>query len=96
MGAVRILDSVTVPTSLTSLASSGQLNNDAVINGIKQYTRINLGNDDEIVIEGPSQIYVSGDVILGNGASMVIDANNDAGRGAHRHARLDMHLCGNR
>ncbi len=67
-----ILDSVTVPAWLAAMGSSGTIDNDATISSSGKYSEINLGNSEEIDIEGDVVLYVTGDVLLGNDAEITV------------------------
>jgi len=66
------LDSVTAPSSLTSIGSLGKLSGGDVTTSGK-YDKIDLGNKKTITIKGPVTLYVTGDVSLGNGAQIIVD-----------------------
>jgi len=55
-----------------SAAGSGDITDDVTITQSGQYGRINLGNPETLVIDGTVELYVTGDVVLGNGARIEI------------------------
>ena len=71
-----ILDSVTVPAWLTAMALGGTITNDTTISSSDKYSGINLGNGEEIEIEGDVVLYITGDILLKNSAKIII--NDDA------------------
>ena len=66
------LDSVEVPGWLAGMPSKGILKNNATITTSGRYDKIDLGNSEELKIEGDVKIYVSGDIILGNDSAIEI------------------------
>jgi len=70
----QVLPSVTVPTALAALSSSGTLT-DGNVTASAKYTKIDLGNSAIVRIKGPVSLYVTGDIKLGNSAQIIIDGN---------------------
>ena len=71
-GADNPLPSVVVPGALASASSQGQIRNDITISSSGKYSNINLGNSEALTIEGDIELYVTGDVVLGNSAEIRI------------------------
>ncbi len=72
------LTSVVVPSHIQALPSSGTLKKNATIKTSKKYDKINLGNSKKVTIEGQVEIYVVGDVILGNSVDFDISKSNNS------------------
>ncbi len=68
------IPSITVPTALAALPSSGTLT-DGDVTASAKYTKIDLGNSATVTIKGPVSLYVTGDIKLGNSAEIIIDNN---------------------
>jgi hypothetical protein len=78
-----VLPSVTVPDSLTMMASGGDIKNDTTLSSSGKYSSINLGNSEVLDINEPVFLYITGSITLGNNAKIVIgdpniDPDNDA------------------
>jgi hypothetical protein len=63
---------VTVPAFMQALPSSGILKDGGQISGTRKYSGIDLKNGKKIVIQGPTTLYVTGDVLFGNSAGIEI------------------------
>ncbi len=76
------LPSVVVPDYLDSMSSGGDIKNDLTISTSGKYDDIDLGNNEELIIDEPVELYITGDITLGNGAKIIIggasDTDNDA------------------
>jgi hypothetical protein len=75
------LASIKVPTYLQVLPSSGSITNSMTLSGIGKYDDISLDGGETITIDGPTIVYVIGDVVLDNSSVLkVVDAatNPDA------------------
>jgi hypothetical protein len=72
----NVLPQITVPAWLASLPSSGTIQNDATITNSGRYDSIDLKNNKILLIDGDIDLYVTGEIVLGNSAQMQI--NNDA------------------
>ncbi len=68
------IPSITVPTALAALPSSGTLT-DGNVTASAKYTKIDLGNNATVTIKGPVSLYVTGDILLGKSAEIIIDNN---------------------
>jgi len=68
------IPSITMPTALAALPSGGTLTGGDVTASAK-YTKIDLGNSATVTIKGPVNLYVTGDILLGKSAEIVIDNN---------------------
>jgi hypothetical protein len=66
--------SITVPAALAALLSSGTLTDGNVTTSAK-YTKIDLNAFKTVTIKGPVSLYVTGDILLGNSAQIIIDNN---------------------
>jgi hypothetical protein len=73
---VNVLPPITVPQWLQSLPSSGTIQNDSTITNSARYDSIDLKNNKTLLIDGDVNLYVTGEIILGNSAEVQID--NDA------------------
>jgi len=72
-----VMQPITVPEWLESLASSGAIPNDTTITTSARYSSIDLGNSETVTISGGDIIlYITGDITLGNSAELGIE--NDA------------------
>ncbi|MCF7957565.1 MAG: hypothetical protein K9M57_03855 [Phycisphaerae bacterium] len=76
---------VQVPHALSTRGSSGVLNNTTTINANGKYDSIDLGNRETVRIEGEVELYITGDINLGNAAAIEIAPN----------AKLTLFLGGN-
>ncbi len=77
----QYLPAVTVPAEILALSSSGTINGNTTISSDKKYNSINLGNSEKITVDGNVRLYITGDITLGNSASIeLVDeaANPDA------------------
>ena len=72
----NILPSVTVPAYLQSAASGGTINNNKTITTSGKYDEIDLGNSKEIKVSGPVELYITGDINLGNSTKIELDDSN--------------------
>jgi hypothetical protein len=72
----NVLPQITVPAWLASLPSSGTIQNDATITNSGRYDSIDLKNNKILLIDGDINLYVTGEIVLGNSAQMQI--NDDA------------------
>ncbi len=76
------LPDVTVPSWLVASPSGGVVKNATTISTSGRLEGINVGNNEVIVIDEPVTLYVTGDITLGNDASLQIggpgDTDNDA------------------
>jgi hypothetical protein len=88
MTETQTLPSITVPASLTSMPSQGQLKTDTTLRTSAKYDSIKLGNGKVIIIDGPVSLYVTGDIRLDNGAEIRIVGTNP-------NASLKLYLGGN-
>ncbi len=70
------LPSVTVPEWLASLPSGGTIKNNTNISSSGKYDEIDLKNSGVVTVNGDVQLYIVGDVTLGNSAS--VDVENGA------------------
>ena len=71
------LESIKVLSSIEDLPSQGTLKSGDVIASGK-YDKIDLGNSDVVTIKGDVTLYVTGDVILGNSAQIIVDGTSDS------------------
>ena len=67
------MPAVTVPKALNDLPLRPPPSKAAVISGLAKFESINLGKGDSITINGPAEIYVTGDVALANSAEIKIN-----------------------
>ena len=70
------LPSVSVPTWLALLPSQGDIEDPNTITTSGKYDSINLGNSEVLTISGPVTLYITDDIILGNGAAIEINPNS--------------------
>ncbi|MBN1973708.1 MAG: hypothetical protein JW787_08725 [Sedimentisphaerales bacterium] len=74
MSSAQTLESVTVPPLIDSLPSQGTLEEgDVLVSG--KYESIDLGNNKTVTIKGDVTLYVTGDIILGNSAQIIVDGD---------------------
>ena len=71
-----VMQPITVPESLESLFSNGSIQDDTTISTSARYSGINLGNSEAVTVNGDIELYITGDIILGNSAELRIE--NDA------------------
>ena len=71
------LPQITVPEWLASLPSSGTINSNKTISSSSKYDKIDLGISKVITIKGQVNLYIVGDIILGNAAELRITDAND-------------------
>jgi len=90
--ASNTLASVTVPSSLTSLPSSGALSliNSATktLNSSAQYSSINISNSSILTINGPVSLYVTGNISISNSSQITVVKTNP-------NASLTIYIGGN-
>lgn len=79
---------VAVPTALESAFSEGSINESDTISSSGKYESIDLGKNDVLYIDGNVQLYVTGDIHLGQAARIEINTENP-------NARLTLYLGGN-
>jgi len=77
-----------VPEWLDSMPSQGTINSEGSITTSGKYDGISLGKGDEVIIDGPVTLYVTGDIGLSNSAQLQI--NND-----NPNASLTLYMGGN-
>jgi len=63
---------VEVPDALNDSSSLGSINNTSTITTSGKYDSINLGNSETLRIEGNVELYIVGDIDLGNSAAIEI------------------------
>jgi hypothetical protein len=64
---------VTVPADLTAGPDNGQINSTRTISTSGRYTTIDLGNAEKLTINGAVELYITGNVSLGNSAEIRIN-----------------------
>ncbi len=70
---------VEVPAALAGAVTQGTINGPQTITTSGKYSGINLGKDDVLTIDGDVQLYVTGDIGLGQAARIEVNtANPDA------------------
>lgn len=84
----QTLPSVTVPSGLQSLSSSGSITGDTILTGSGKYDQIYLGNSNTVTAEGPVEIYITGNLYLGNSSVIEVDNSNP-------NSSLTIYLAGN-
>jgi hypothetical protein len=68
-----------VPDYLKALPSLGNINNDTTLSSNAKIDRINLSNSKVLTIDGDVELYVTGDITLGNNAHIdVVTTDPDA------------------
>lgn len=73
------LSPVTVPAWLGSMSSGGEIKDSTTLTTSGKYSKIDLGNNETLTIDGPVKIYVAGKVDLGNSAEIqIVDTNPNA------------------
>lgn len=85
------LQTVTVPQWLENMPSQGTIKNSATISSSGRYDGIKIGTNKVITIDEPVSLYVTGDIVLGNGAKFIIGGAADD----DHDASLIMYLAGN-
>ena len=70
------LPPITVPVWLAGLPSEGEIKNSTTLTTSGKYSKIDLGNEEKLTIDGPVKIYVTGKVELGNSAEIQIVGTN--------------------
>lgn len=79
---------VSVPPSIQSMPSMGKIQNSTVITTSGKYDEINLGNSKKITVKGNVELYITGDIKLGNSSEIEIDSSNPD-------SSLTIYLAGN-
>jgi len=69
----RAVPSVSVPADLVSGVSKGEVTGNTTISQSGKYDSINLGNGKTLTIQGNVELYITGDVVLGNSAEIEIE-----------------------
>jgi len=70
------LPQVTVPIWFAFMPSKGDIKSSTTLTTSGKYSKIDLGNNEKLIIDGPVKIYVTGDVELGNSAEIQIVGTN--------------------
>jgi hypothetical protein len=71
-----ILNSVVVPSYLSGMSSGGKITSNTTITSSGKYSEINLKSNKTITIDGNIELYVTGDITLGNSAEITIDSDS--------------------
>ncbi len=85
------LPSIAVPSSLDILASSGDISSTMTVSSYGKYDQIDLGNSEVLTIDEPVELYITGDIDLGNSAEICIGGPSDT----DNDASLTIYLAGN-
>jgi len=64
---------ITVPAALLAMPSGDEIQDSTTITSSGKYEEIDLGTSETLTIKGPVELYVTGDIKLGNSADIVID-----------------------
>lgn len=64
---------VSVPGDLASSLDGGRIEGNRTITSSGKYASIDLGNSEKLVIDGNVELYVTGDILLGNAAEIRIN-----------------------
>lgn len=64
---------VSVPAYLVAASSGGRIDNNQTIGASGKYAEINLGTNRKLIIDGHVELYITGDVILGNSAEIQVN-----------------------
>jgi len=75
MTETQTLPSVTVPASLAALPSEETMKTDTTLTTSAKYKKIDLGNSEILTIDGDVSLYVTGDILLGNSAEIIVNPN---------------------
>ncbi|MHC4533320.1 MAG: DUF7305 domain-containing protein [Planctomycetota bacterium] len=67
---------ITVPETIDSLPSGGDINNNITISSSGKYSSIDLGNSETAIISGDVTLYITGDITLGNSAELQVEENS--------------------
>jgi hypothetical protein len=67
------LPSVSVPAYLEQMSSGGEINNNATLASSGKYDAIDLGNSKTLTVTGNVELYITGDLTLGNSAAIEVD-----------------------
>lgn len=78
LGQPKLMPHVLVPDMLALSSSQGTISNPATISASAKYDKIRIGNSGSLTIGGPVALYVPGDIILDNSASIEILDKKDA------------------
>jgi hypothetical protein len=64
---------VSVPADLAASPGSGPIDSNRTISNSGKYTKIDLGNSEKLTINGDVELYITGNVTLGNSAEIRIN-----------------------
>ena len=67
---------ITVPETIDSLPSGGDIINNTTISSSGKYSSIDLGNSETVIISGDVTLYITGDITLGNSAELQIESGS--------------------
>ena len=82
------LPSVSVPAYLEAMSSGGEIKNNTTLTSSGKYDAIDLGNNKTLTVRGNVEIYITGDIDLGNSSVIEIDDS-------FPDSSLTIHLSGN-
>ena len=82
------LPTVRVPIQLQSMLARPTSTKPVQITGVVKFEGINLGAGQSVKVMGPTQMYITGDIALGNSAAIEVDNKNPE-------AYLTLYLGGN-
>jgi len=76
MGFAPTLPEITVPSGLAAMGSGGSITSDTTLSSDGHYDSINLENNKTLTIDGEVVLYITGDIVLGNNATIEVNNTN--------------------
>jgi hypothetical protein len=67
---------VMVPDYLAASPNGGIIHTDRILSASGKFNGINLGNSQTLTINGDVDLYITGDILLGNSAQFIINPNS--------------------